>query len=266
MSKKNAFPAKNTIIFWCILIFTLLSRIINITEIPGGVNQDEAMLSMDSWALSLYGTDRYGTYLPVHFTAWRYGQMSVLLAYIITPFIKLLGFHLLAVRLPMALISTLGIALLYLVARKLFSPGLALVIMALGAVNPWHFMQSRWSLDCNLFPHIFLLAFYLLLLGLEKRRFLYLSMFFFGLTFYCYGIAIYTVPAFLFVYAAWCLWKKQLSLKNIILCMAIFLLTALPEIITMAINILGLPTIETPFFTMPKILSGNVWLSGPAVK
>lgn len=237
--------------FWLILLFSFVIRIIGITGIPSGINQDEAMLSMDALALSQYATDRYGTYLPVHFTAWEYGQMSVLLAYIMVPFIKLFGFQLLSIRLPMAIISTLGIALLYLTARKFFSEKTALVIMALAAINPWHFMQSRWSLDCNLFPHVFLLAFYLLLLGLEKQRYLYLSMIFFGLTFYCYGIAIYTVPVFLFVYAAWCLWKKQLSLKNILISVAIFLCVALPEIITMAINLLGLPGIETPFFTMP---------------
>ncbi len=239
------------LIFWSILLFSLISRLLYITGIPNGINQDEAMLSMDAWALSQYGTDRFGTHLPVHFAAWQTSQMSVLLGYFIVPFIKLFGFELWAIRLPLALISTMGVALLYLVSNKFFSREISLVIMALGAINPWQFMQSRWALDCNLFPHIFLLGFYLLLLGLEKRKFLYLSMIFFGLTFYCYGIAIYTVPVFLFVYAAWCLWKRQLKFKEVFISVIIFALTALPEIITMALNLVGAPTIETPFFTMP---------------
>lgn len=237
--------------FWIILIAAFAVRIIGIAAIPGGINQDEAMGAVDAWALSMYGTDRFGIFLPVHFTAWRYSQMSVLLAYLMIPFIKIMGFNIYAIRLPMVLVSTMGIALTYLISKKFFSEKTSLAIMALVAINPWHFMQSRWALDCNLFPHLFLLGFYLLLLGLEKKRYLYLSMIAFGLTFYCYGVAVYSVPVFLFVYAAWCLWKKQLPFKDILISIVIFMAVALPEIITMALNVFHRPTIETPLFTMP---------------
>lgn len=156
------------IFFWSILALAVILRCIRFATVPDGINQDEAMGAVDAWALSKYGTDRYGTFLPVHFTAWRYSQMSVLLAYCMVPFIKLFGFNTVTVRLPMVLISFGAVALVYLVGRKLFSERIALVAMLLTAVNPWQFMQSRWSLDCNLFPHIFLLGFYLLLLGLEN--------------------------------------------------------------------------------------------------
>ena len=69
------------------------------------------MGAVDAWALSKYGTDRYGTFLPVHFTGWRYSQMSVLLAYCMVPFIKLFGFNTVTVRLPMVLISSGAVAL-----------------------------------------------------------------------------------------------------------------------------------------------------------
>ena len=239
-------------LFWGILLGAILIRCISFGKIPGGVNQDEAMAAVDAWALSNYGTDRYGTFLPVHFEAWKYSQMSVLLSYCMIPFIKIFGFHIFAVRLPMLLASCGSVALMYLVGKKLFGTRFGLLAMALTAVNPWHFMQSRWSLDCNLFPHVFLLAFYLLLCGFEKRKYLYISMFFFGLTFYCYGIAVYSVTPFLVVFAAWCLWKKQFKLREILLCIVIFALTALPEILVMAINFFGWSTIETPFFTMSR--------------
>ena len=237
--------------FWSILVFAFFIRCIFLSDIPTGVNQDEAMAAVDALALSNHGTDRYGMQWPVHFQAWRYGQMSVLLSYCMIPFIKTIGFSTVAVRIPMVLASVGGIALIYLSARKLFSNNMALMVMAFAAINPWHFMQSRWSLDCNLFPHVFLLGFYLLLCGLEKRKYLYLSMVFFGLTFYCYGIAVYSVPVFLLVYAIWCLWKKEFSLKDILISMGIFLLVALPEILTMLINMFQLSSIETAWFTIP---------------
>lgn len=238
--------------FWAILALAVAVRAAGFGSVPGGINQDEAMGAMDAWALSQYGTDRFGVHMPVHFEAWSVGQMSVLLSYCMIPFIKLFGFHTFAVRLPMLLVSCGAVALLYLAAKRMFDENTALLAMFLGAVNPWQFMQSRWSLDCNLFPHVFLLAFYLLLLGLERRRYLYLSMVFFGLTFYCYGVAVYSVTPFLFVFAAWCLWKKRLRFREILACVLIFAAVALPEIIVMVINAFGLKTIETPFFTMSR--------------
>ena len=236
--------------FWMIFASACLVRCIGFAVVPTGVNQDEAMAGVDAWALSQYGTDRFGIRLPVHFTAWRYGQMSVLLSYCMVPFIKLFGFGIFSIRLPMLLASCGSVALMYLVGKRLFSSRMALGIMLLTAVNPWHFMQSRWSLDCNLFPHVFLLAFYLLLVGLEKRAFLYSSMVFFGLTFYCYGIAAYSVPLFLAFLSGWYLWKRQLRVREVLFCILVFLLVALPEILVLAINFFGLPTIETPLFTL----------------
>lgn len=252
--------SKRRMAFWSIFLFAVVVRCIGFGSIPGGVNQDEAMAAVDGWALAQYGTDRFGVRLPVHFSAWQYSQMSVLLSYCMIPLIRLFGCNIVAVRMPALLISCSGVALVYLVGKKLFNERFALMAMALTAINPWHFMQSRWALDCNLFPHVFLLAFYLLLLGLEKRRYLYLSMLFFGLTFYCYGIAVYSVIPFLVVYAAWCLWKKQLKVWEILICVLIFGAVALPEILVMAINLFQWDTIETPLFTMsyfPESIRSN---------
>lgn len=245
---------KESLFFWIILFFAILIRSVGFGNIPAGVNVDEAMAGVDAWALAQYGTDRYGIRYPVHFLAWKYGQMSVLLSYCMIPFIKLLGFGIVSVRLPMLIVSCGTVILMYLVVKKLFDERLALVVMALTALNPWHFMQSRWSLDCNLFPHVFLPAFYLLLLGLEKKRYLYFSMIFFGLTFYCYGIAVYSVIPFLVVFMLWCLWKKQLHWYDVFLCALICGFIALPEIVVMLINMcprwFGWQGIETPLFTM----------------
>lgn len=243
---------KERLLFWVIFLGAVLVRCIGFGAIPDGVNQDEAMAAVDAWALSKYGTDRYGTFLPVHLEAWKYGQMSALLSYVMIPFIRLFGFHVTVIRLPLLLVSCSSVALMYLIGKKMFGTRFGLLVMALTAVNPWHFMQSRWSLDCNLFPHVFLLGFYLLLLGLEKRRYLYLSMIFFGLTFYCYGIAVYSVTAFLTVFSLWCLWKKQLKCREVFFSGCIAGAIALPEILVMVINRYQLQTIATPFFTISR--------------
>lgn len=260
LTKHIKWNDSNSILFLIILGVAVFLRCLYFVKVPGGVNQDEAMAGVDAWALTNYGTDRFGMRFPVHFTAWKYGQMSVLLSYMMVPFMKVLGFTTLAVRLPMLVLSCLSIILVYFIGKKLFDTKFALIVMALTAINPWHFMQARWSLDCNVFPHIFLLAFYFLIHGLEKTKYLYLSMLFFGLTFYCYGIAIYSVPIFLVVFSVFCFYKKQITIKQLVLCIMIFLIIILPELTVMIINMFQLSTIETPFFTMayfPESIRSN---------
>lgn len=218
---------------------------------PIGVHQDEAMAAVDAKALADYGTDRFGMLYPVHFTAWVGGQMSVLLSYCMVPFIKLFGFSTVSIRLPMLIVSCMGLLALYFLTRQIGGRELAAAVTALGVICPWHYMQSRWAFDCNMFPHVFLFGACFLLAGLKKKWLLFLSMVFFGLCSYCYGVANYSVPLFLLIMAIYLLCAHQVKWKELLLCFLIYFIVALPEFLTMLINLLGIDTIETPFFTIP---------------
>lgn len=89
---------KRRVIFWSVLFLGIVLRCIYFGQIPAGINQDEAMGAVDAFALSKYATDRYGVFMPVHFTAWIYSQMSVFQSYCMIPFIKIFGFNTVAVR------------------------------------------------------------------------------------------------------------------------------------------------------------------------
>lgn len=226
-------------------------RIYQFGSVPGGFNQDGAMAAVDANALANYGTDRYGMHLPVHLTAWGYGQMSALLSYILVPFIKLFGFSPLVLRLPQLLVSIAGLICLYLFIRDVFGKNMGLVVLMFAAVNPWHILQSRWILDCNLYPHFFVIGIYILYKGLCRRMYLFLSMVFFGLCMYCYGVSIYTMPVFLLSVCIYLLLIKKVNFVDVLLCALIYLLVAGPFILVMMINFFQWNTIETPFFTLP---------------
>lgn len=219
--------------------------------IPYGVNQDEAMAAVDAKALSMYATDRYGMFMPVHFTAWGYGQMSVLLSYAMIPFIKLLGYNLVAIRLPLLLFSMLGLWAVYKVSRLAFGDKIAFFALLICSLNPWHFMQSRWSMDCNLFPHVLWLGIAFMVMGIKKKRYLYISMIFFALCMYCYGVSLYSVPFFLVVMCIYLLRKRLVTIVEVGVSAFIYLLISWPFYLTMAINTFKWETISTPFFTMP---------------
>lgn len=167
-----------------LLLAAIVIRAYHFGAPPIGVHQDEAMAAVDAKALADYGTDRYGMRYPVHFTAWVSSQMSVLLSYCMIPFIKILGFSTVSTRLPMLVISCLGLLALYLFGRQLAGKWTGMIVLILGIISPWHYMQSRWSFDCNLFPHVFLIAVVLLIAGLKKKPLLYLSMVRFGPVYY----------------------------------------------------------------------------------
>lgn len=240
-----------------ILLTAIFVRAYHFGAPPIGVHQDEAMAAVDAKALAEYGTDRYGMRYPVHFTAWVSSQMSVLLSYCMIPFIKILGFSTVSIRLPMLIASCVGLLALYFFGRQLAGKWAGLIVLILGTISPWHYMQSRWSFDCNLFPHVFLIAVVFLIAGFRKKPFLYVSMVFFGLCSYAYGIADYSVPLFLLFIGIYLLRQQVVNWKELTVCIVLYVVIVLPEFLSMLLTVLGKPGIETPLFTIPTFLSSN---------
>lgn len=247
----------NDRIYKILLIFFITIAVIVRTYkfglVPGGFNQDGAMASVDAKALADYGTDRYGMSYPVHLTAWGYGQMSALLSYLMVPFIKIMGLNPVSARLPQLIVSLLGLAALYFFCRDAFGKKAALIVFAFGSIAPWHILQSRWALDCNLYPHFFIFGIFFLNRALDSKRrklLLCLSMIMFGLCMYCYGVSIYTMPLFLVLACIYLLIKKRVNIKEAILALVVWLTVAWPFITVMAINFFGWETIEIGPFTL----------------
>lgn len=234
-----------------IVVIGVSIRVWKFGSVPGGFNQDGAMAAVDGKALADYGTDRFGTHLPAHLYAWGFGQMSSLMSYMIAIFVKFFGLSPITARLPQLLVSIMGGVFFYLFIRELFGKSAGLIAAAFVAIDPWHLLQSRWALDCNLFAHFFMGGIYFLNKGLTKRRrYLFVSMIFFGLCMYCYGIALYTIPVFLVAVCIYYLIYKRLKWQDVILSAAIYLAIAWPFLLTMMINFFKWDTIELPFVTM----------------
>lgn len=240
------------ILFTIIMLLGLAVRLWKYGVIPAGFNQDGAMGAVDALALAHHGTDRFGMWLPVHFSAWGFGQMSVLLSYLSVPFIALFGLNRITARITILIVSLLALWVIYLLVKMLSGRNAALFVLAFCTMDPWQIMQSRWALDCNMFPHFLLFSVYFLVAGLKKnRKFIYVSMVFFGLCMYAYGIAWYSVPLFLLVSCIYLLKKRLVSTKEFLLSSFVYLLVAWPIFGVIIINYFKLPSLATPFFTIP---------------
>ena len=100
-------------------------------------------------------------------------------------------------------------------------------------------------------PHVLLTGMYLLYLGREKRWALYLSMVFFAVTPYAYGVACFVTPVILVCAAAFYLARRKANVPDVIVCVLIFAGIAGPYFYTMLINALGLETAQMGPITMP---------------
>ena len=154
---------------------------------------------------------------------------------------KLFGYTLFAARLPSLIISIISMIVLYDLIKKITkNKNIALIGLAILAISPWHILQSMWCWDCNMFPHFLLFAIDILYNAIlkNKRIMIYISMVFFGITLYCYGVAIYFVPLFLIIQAVYLLKEKKIKPLDVIISIIIFLVLSLPIILTFAINAL----------------------------
>ena len=229
------------IIFWTLIIIGITIRIINYPTALAEMNSDEIMTALNAKSIVETGKETNGISYPIYLQAW--GGQSVMLLYFSVILMKIFGTTLLAVRLPMLIISIIGMFIVYDLTKKLFkNNNIALVALGLVAISPWHMLQSIWSLDCNMFPHFFIIAIDILYTGITKNKksIIYVSMIFFALTLYCYGIAVYVVPLFLLAVSIYLLKMKTINLKDMIISIVIFLLFSLPILLMFAINVLGI--------------------------
>lgn len=253
-SAPPSFFQKNKTLLLFLSIFALgcALRLILFTRLPGGLNQDEASIGYDAWSILHYGVDRNGVQLPVHLIAWGSGQ-NALYAYLSMPFIALMGLNTASVRMVNLLFGLLSIPLVYLILRRTAGTRPALIGMALTAISPWHIMLSRWGLESNLFPGLFLLSFYVLLAGLDRPGLLPAAAGLAALCLYSYGSAYLVVPLFCLAAAGFIWVKTEIPKRYVLLSAGVFLLMALPIALFVLTNLFHWGNLRIFGLTAPEM-------------
>ena len=235
----NYIKDKYKILFIIIFLIAVITRVILWPTLLEA-NIDEAMTAINASSIANTGKDMYGVSFPVYLEAWGFAGQSVMLAYLTAFCIKLFGMSMFSIRLPMLLISLISIIVFYDFTKRIFKDKkIALLAMFLLSITPWHILQSKWAIDCNMFPHFALFAIYFLYRGVTERKlFIYISMIFFGLSMYTYGVSIYFIPLFLLISAIYLLINKKINIKELIICILIYMLIFTPLFIMYLINFL----------------------------
>lgn len=238
------------IIFIIIIAIGIIVRAYNFPKTISKLHADEVMTILNAKSIADTGKDLDGQIFPAYIQG--IGGQSVVLTYLMAISIKLLGYTLFAARLPSLLISIIGMIVFYdLLSKITKNKNIALIGLALLAISPWHILQSVWCWDCNMFPHFLLFAMDILCSAIlkNKKTWIYASMILFGITLYCYGVAIYFVPIFLLVQAIYLLKEKKIKILDLIICIIIFCIISIPIVLTFSINALKLD-IDLKFFNI----------------
>lgn len=160
---------------WLILTLIVLGigfflRLAWLGEYPLGFHSQEALLGYRGKLLSTNLIDETGRRLPLIFTSFE-GYQLPLPSYLVAFSVKIFGFNELAVHLPFALFSCLGLIGFFFVCRYLFPKNKWLAVWAVLvlALSPGLIFLSRTSSYSLLLLNLILLFLWLFLF-LKKRK------------------------------------------------------------------------------------------------
>lgn len=249
---------KNHFYILTVLLFIgVLIRIIGISTLPTGLNQDEASIGYDAFSIMTSGLDRNADSYPIHLKSWGSGQ-NALYAYLSMPFISWFGLNTFSVRIVNAIASCLSLLVFYSIFKLVFDKKKALMALALLVICPWSIMSARWGLESNIFPTFFLFGIYFLLLGISKsQKFFPISFSIFAICLYSYGTSYLTLPVFFALLIPYLIYQKNISRKYLFISLFAFTILAMPIILFVIINHLDLPPIHIFNITIPRLESNR---------
>ncbi|NOT04027.1 MAG: hypothetical protein HOP27_05450 [Anaerolineales bacterium] len=250
--KSMAQTIKTHWLFLLILAVGIFARTWNFGKLPPGLNPDEASIGVEAYYLYKFGLDRNGISYPIHLISWGSGQ-NALYAYLIIPFIALRGLGVDSIRLPMMLTGILSLPLAYFVGRQLLGTKFALVIMFFMAISPWHIVNSRWAVESNIFPFIFLIGFVCFLKAGYDGRWFIPAFICLALSLYSYGTAYIAIPVFITLSLPAIILLKKIKTNYVVLGLLFFFLISLPIALFIIVNTFNLRSINMGVFTIPRL-------------
>lgn len=210
-----------------IFFFAFSLRIFNLSNIPNGFHMDEVANAYIGRFILENGKDIYGNSWPLLYFN-KFGDFPPVLPMYFSGLSTLLfGVNIFAARVPSALIGSLIVFPLYFLIREVLSKKGALIAILLISVLPWHLSLSRASSEGIFGFTAVVTGLALIFYGIYKRKnkFIFLSFFFFLLSYFLYPSFRLLVPLILFPLIFMFRENKKTRLILIISLILFFLLT-----------------------------------------
>lgn len=235
-----------------LLLMAATVRLVGFGTLPPGLNQDEASLGYDAYSILHFGIDRHEVPYPAFLIAWGSG-MNALAAYLSMPFIAIFGLSPFSLRFVNLVAGLVSIPAFYCLLTSVSNKRVATWGTLVLSVSPWHIMMSRWALESNLLPCVFLLGLLCLVRSRTRPFLLPVASIFFGLCLYAYGTAYFVVPVFLLMATAYSCWTKTMRWRWFSLALLVFTLIATPIAATIIVNRFHLPATQLFGLGIPRM-------------
>ncbi len=160
---------------WLLILLLLAGalRIVGLSHLPLGFHNDEAMNGYVGRFILANGKDLYGNPWPLLYFNNIGDYPNVLPMYLSGLSTYIFGVNEFAVRMPIALIGTLTVGLIYLICRWFFKERkVAIVAAILLALLPWHIVLSRATAEGITASFVFLLGYFLLIGAMQNQKIL----------------------------------------------------------------------------------------------
>ena len=259
---------KNRIYICTLFAINLFLHLFLLNSLNPYLNADEASLQYSAWCLGKYGTDRYGNSFPV-LIANFYGAQSAAYAYLVVPFVKIMGMNMWSIRLPMALAYSFAIFPLYHLLINYTDKTMMKYTTLLYTFSPLMISMGRLGLDCNLIVPCSIFMLDTVVTAVESKstgRYIIASIIS-GFVLYTYAISYLLIPVFLFVLFLFLIKKREITKKQIIAVIVTLGLISTPailEIITLYIIKHNWSLGAITFISIPRNTSRELLKLNPA--
>jgi 4-amino-4-deoxy-L-arabinose transferase-like glycosyltransferase len=217
---------KTNIIIIFLVLAGLVLRLVLLEIIPKGFFRDEAALGYNAYSIWESGKDEFGHPFPIVFRSFEVFFLP-LYVYLSAPIVGIFGLSEFTTRFLSAFSGTVMLAIIYLIAKEVWSKKAALGALLVLAISPWHVIYSRGAFEGNLALTMFALGFLFWLKFIKRSsvKNFFISTIFFALSLYSYQAERLVVTLFAAV-AGYLSFNKLLSTRRklIVPVMIVFIL------------------------------------------
>lgn len=184
---------KKGILLVFIICLSLGLRIFKLSDSPKTLYGDEQAFAWNAYSILLYGEDEYGTRLPLQFRSFG-DYKAPIPVYLLVPFIKVLGLNSFAIRIPIAVASTILVFVTYLLARLFFNGKVSLITAYFTGISPWLIHLSRGYFETILSLLFFVIGIYFFIRSKVRLRDMLIGAFAFACSLYSYFAPRILIP------------------------------------------------------------------------
>lgn len=222
---------KQKLLLVLIFVFSFLLLNFKLTEVPPGINGDEAHIAYNAMLVAKTGYDQNQKFLPIFISNSKQKDWKQPITFYATVIgFKLFGVSYVVFKEVSVFFALVGALLLFLLIKEILGDRSAFIGLLLYIITPIIFIQSHLGLE-NIAPVPFVTFWLLMLVKYQKRKqtlFLFLAGLGLGVSFYSY-LGMRLVCPVLFILSIFYIFFLERKInKSVVKAVAVFTLSLLP--------------------------------------